>query len=218
MSREYTFTTEGSEFDTILTVFEGNSPDNLQEVAFNDNSKQGGISARWSSLNVVADEGVTYWIQISAQFEGQTGPVSFAIIAGVFPQTLQEWLQTELVDFGITSNNGPMDDHDKDGLVHLMEYAFGLNPRGPDDPGFLRMIQSTFSDKVALVYNRRKAATAPGLVYSTEFSGNFIDWNGEDLDQSVDSVNSVWEKVSVLQPDSLGNGMRAARVLVSQQP
>lgn len=220
MSREYKIQMRSDDFDTILTVYEGPNADSLVELGSNDNDWDLGINDWGSGLTILGEEGKSYWFQASAKFEGQTGRFTISIVPGVFPQTLEEWLKTELADFGITTNNGPMDDYDEDGLIHLVEYAFGLNPRGRDPHRFVRMNTSSFGDedRIIMFYERRKAATAPGLSYRTQFSGDQVNWSGENNDEFVESLNSVWEEVRV-EPDETPDGkFKTGRVLVSMEP
>lgn len=220
MSREYKIQLTSPDFDTILTVYEGPNADSLVELGTNDDDWEASINSWNSGLTILGEEGKTYWFQASAKFEGQTGRFTIFITPGVFPQTLEEWLQTELVDFGITTNNGPMDDYDEDGLIHMVEYAFGLNPRKRDEHNNMRMIVSSFGgeDRVILNFEQRKASTAPGLTYVPELSGDLINWSGEDLDIFVESLNSVWEEVTVRLDQTPDGKFTTARVLVSMEP
>ena len=38
----------------------------------------------------------------------------------------------EIVNWGTTAGHGPLDDFDRDGVVELLEYAFGGDPKMPD--------------------------------------------------------------------------------------
>jgi hypothetical protein len=215
-SRDYAFTTEGSDFDTVMTIFSGPNASNLEEVGWNDNgSLVPSLFLTTSYLMLPVTEGTVYWIQISARFEGQTGFIRMSLIPGSIPQTLAEWLQSELLDFGISTLNGAFDDYDKDGFVHLVEFAFGMNPRVKDRTVPIVPIQSGFSGDMLFKFPRRKASTDPSLTYEPEFFSFGSGWTTEVDRTTVDSIDSVWEEVLVRQPASISGIFRGGRVKVT---
>ena len=123
-------------------------------------------------------------------------------------ESLASWTQTELIDKGVTTGNGPLDDHDKDGLVHLIEYAFGLSPTQPDHhllvpstgtSGLPSIILGGDSgDRLRVEFVRRKAETSPGLVYSVEFARSLAGpWSSSTTEEQTTSIDATWERVVV---------------------
>jgi hypothetical protein len=64
------FLTEGSDFDTVLAVYTGDSLSSLRSVASNDDVS----GALWSRVSFEARAGTTYWIAVDG-FRGTTGRV-----------------------------------------------------------------------------------------------------------------------------------------------
>ena len=53
-------------------------------------------------------------------------------MTAAYPETFESWVQIELIGHSVTGLTGPLDDYDADGVNHLLEYAFGMNPRLSD--------------------------------------------------------------------------------------
>lgn len=67
----FTFATHGSEFDTILRVHSGTAPDDLTEMAMNDDD--GDVLTSSVSVEVTLDE--TYYVEVTAK-DGAAGLVT----------------------------------------------------------------------------------------------------------------------------------------------
>jgi uncharacterized repeat protein (TIGR03803 family) len=121
--------------------------------------------------------------------------------------------------------SGPGADPDNDGLVNLLEHAFNLNPLISGNPilvsntglSGLPLISSTGSGaslRLRLEYLRRKAATHPGLSYTPQFSSTLTGiWSAATGPETVQSIDSEWERVTVEEPAS-GSDKRFGRVMV----
>lgn len=86
--------------------------------------------------------------------------------------------------------NGSMEDSDSDGLVNLLEYAFGIDPTRPaaealsfvpdgnvisPGPPLLAISEGLPATYKAIFARRKNHATA-GITYSTQFSADMITW------------------------------------------
>jgi subtilisin-like proprotein convertase family protein len=106
-------------------------------------------------------------------------------------------------------------DNDLDGLKTLIEFGFNLNPivsdrviynpntpLGGGDPVGLPLIEpfgQGGATQLKIVYPRRKASTGAALTYINRFGSDFSSWINPGPD-SVESLNSEWEKVTVTDP------------------
>lgn len=90
----------------------------------------------------------------------------------------------EILHFGSTNalNGGALDDFEGDGLVNLLEFAFGSNPT-VDDAASVAPGYGISSDTFEYVYRRRQDAGARNLIYSPEQAANLLsdDWKAEGL-------------------------------------
>ncbi len=137
------------------------------------------------------------------------------IITGVYGQDIDGWLVSELQDFGVTTNNGILDDFDFDGLLHLIEFAFGLSAREVGYDG-LPIIASD-GDRLTITYRRRRAELNPGITYTPEFGTSLgADWAGSARPEIVTPMDEIWEEVTVEDEQALdGTGIRFGRVRIS---
>jgi hypothetical protein len=81
---------------------------------------------------------------------------------------LSNWRHTH---FGTTANAGPAADNadpDKDGLVNLIEFAFGLNPNTPDAAALPEW--ELEDDDYSLTFTR--PASVDGITYAAEYSSS----------------------------------------------
>lgn len=76
-SGDFTFTTQGSAFDTLLAVYQGATPGALTTLASNNDDGSGGGA---SSVTLSATAGQTYWIAVDG-YNGATGAVRLAWFA-----------------------------------------------------------------------------------------------------------------------------------------
>ena len=85
------FSTEGSDFDTVLAVYEGGGFSSMTQVACDDNS---GSDGRTSVVNVPVTVGRTYYVAVDGA-GGASGLVRFRYELGNNPRiTLQPRSQT----------------------------------------------------------------------------------------------------------------------------
>jgi hypothetical protein len=70
----------------------------------------------------------------------------------------------ELSRFGTTTGHGPLDDHDKDGYVELLELAFGLNPTLSNSGGLPSVTQEGGYLTVTITKQ-------PGVAYEAQTAG-----------------------------------------------
>ena len=83
---------------------------------------------------------------------------------------LQDWRQTHFGNPGNTGDGADLNDFDKDGLVNLIEFAFGLNPR-QDSSGLLPQPLQIGSD---LVLSFGQPAAVSGITYGAEWSQTLL--------------------------------------------
>ena len=133
--------------------------------------------------------------------------------------------------FGIIPNTGiaaDSADPDKDGLVNLLERAFNLNPNQPALPILtagtgttgLPLIRRTGQPPVfSIQYLRLKAATNPELIYTPQFSSSLDGtWSAFTGTETVQSIDSEWERVTVEDAITNPPSTRFGKVKVSTPP
>ena len=69
----------------------------------------------------------------------------------------------------------PTADLDGDGIVNLVEFALGLNPRVPDAPDFTNPVLRI----------RRRPAAGTNLIYTLQSSTDFVTWTDGGVPDSV---------------------------------
>jgi hypothetical protein len=73
-----------------------------------------------------------------------------------------------------TVTEGPTGDHERDGLMNGVEYAFGLNPTTPT-PASALPSPTRIGDTYAVTFTQPAGVT--GVTYGAQFSTNLITWN-----------------------------------------
>lgn len=124
---------------------------------------------------------------------------------------------TELSDPAVS---GPEVDVDLDGLVTLLEFALGHDPRVHDSNAIPvgRIVQDGGKDYLALTFKRLQKA--PGLIYRIEVSSDLVTWAvasavvGTVLDHG-DGTESVTIRDNL--PIAVENGRRFMRIVATLQ-
>lgn len=134
---------------------------------------------------VEGDETVTLLLQASANYS-RTSLSSATVV--IQDRPVDAWRKAnftagELLDPNIS---GDAADPDHDGLVNLVEYALGLNPKSADGNPFSPSVSGGY---FTLSYTRSKAATDVAVV--VEQSGDLFSWqSGPAYLQQVDCVDA----------------------------
>jgi len=113
---------------------------------------------------------------------------------------------------------GPGDDQDGDGLVNLLEFAFGTGPTVADGqiayvsggsvtPGGPKTFPNVpESGMYSMVFGRRVDYLATGLAYKVQFSADLEVWvdNNDTTNPPVEvATNGMVDAMSVLYPDTI---------------
>ena len=86
------------------------------------------------------------------------------------PSGYAGWVATQYP----AANEGPLGDHEKDGLANGVEYAFGLNPLVPNAGSALPQparVGNTF------IVTYTQPATITDVTYSAQWTTDFVMWN-----------------------------------------
>lgn len=137
----------------------------------------------------------------------------------------EQWAFDHGVDGGASSQ---LLDEDGDGIAKLLEYAFNLDPSDPDHfvydsaevpgSGLPRMIVSPGNPSgrlLSLQFLRRKASA---LTYTAQFGANLDDFTPALAPPLVESIDAVWERVTIADPGGSGPARRYGRVVVTLTP
>lgn len=123
--------------------------------------------------------------------------------------------------------SGPDQTPQDDGVANLLKFAFNLDPTRPD-PRLLHFGAGDLAGlpgaamvggKLRLEFLRRKQVTTPGILYIPQFCGDLATWadfSGPAL--QIDSVDPVWERVLVEDPQPAGAAARFGRLKIVQTP
>lgn len=134
---------------------------------------------------------------------------------------------TWVIGAGLTSgNDGINDDGETDGLVNLLEFAFGTDPKANDNNPLVVTDGSTFTPGTQIVqisapftpanvtaqFVRRIDAAAAGLTYIPEFSADLATWETDSSNSAptVVSTQGDYQVVSVPYLVFLSNGQKAS--------
>lgn len=139
-----------------------------------------------------------------------------------YTQTYEGWSLITFTDSQrAAGNTGQREDFDRDGIVNLLEWAFGLNPLVADShstatdslPG-IPLVNPMTPGGMTVQYLRRKSAVSAGVTYEAGFTSSLDTWqSGMELDP-VD-IDSEWEQVTVEDAGPVTEGRRYARVAVT---
>lgn len=134
----------------------------------------------------------------------------------------QEWAVAAGIDDGPAAR---MEDGDGDGIVNLLEWAFGMDPTRPDlmhdDPGRtppaglprMAMSEADGETRLELTYLRRRGVE--GLTYVPEFGDGPGAFEATSAAPEVEPVDDDWERVRVRdETGSPAAGRRFGRVRV----
>jgi hypothetical protein len=124
--------------------------------------------------------------------------------------------------------SGPNADPGKDGVCVLLAYALNLHPKN-NDCRFMTPGTGTFGlpaatrrnvsgqTRLTLEFVRRRAASAPGITYRVEFTGNLPNsaaWASTGS-ETVVTIDSTWERVLVTDTQP-ATPARFGRLVVTQ--
>ncbi len=129
---------------------------------------------------------------------------------------------------GMTGENlGMNDDYDNDGVVNLLELAFGTDPTVPSPQAldapivdgtrtlaergrpFHETINTSAAPKMTVLLMRRTSHAADGLTYHVEFSWDMNSWQTSSATPQVLLTDGDYELVEVPYPFFLSNGKKA---------
>jgi hypothetical protein len=194
----------------------------------------GAVNASWNMSGTQVFQVAVYgFVDRAVVTAGQITADNFSVItpaAGAPVTSIQTW---QIAKFGSASNpEAALDfDKDKDGLLNLIEYAFKLEPQVPGTPvlttltgtsGLPRItpVGSGATQRLRLEYVRMKASFNPGITYVPQFSstlqgGGTGGWSAITGPETVQSIDTQWERVVI--EDTAGTGLpnRFGRVLVT---
>ena len=138
---------------------------------------------------------------------------------------LAEFTAQELMNPNIS---GPNADPDLDGLLNLLEYAFGFDPHTPDaSNGFsgametIPVIGGAAREAYVVRFHRRLEAT--DLVYEVQVSTDLVNWNSgpnysRALSPAISDGNGVTETLRVeIFGSATSPGQRYVRLRVRLQ-
>ncbi|MBN8458818.1 MAG: DUF2271 domain-containing protein [Verrucomicrobia bacterium] len=112
-----------------------------------------------------------------------------------------------------------------DGVTNLQKFAFNLDPSKADSRKLvagaggtagLPSVTTGANGVIHIEFIRRKAATAPGVVYRVEVSSDLTNWFDLTHLAAAVSINETWERVTVDDIPPAGGGLRFARVRVEE--
>ena len=104
-----------------------------------------------------------------------------------FTLTFASWAATHS-----PSQQGPNDDPDYDGIVNLLEYAFGTHPSEPGSATAPTLVRIGFV--ISLSYPRLRAE----LIYTVEASADLVSWSSAGIDQ--DAVTPIGGTATATMP------------------
>ncbi|MDB6135379.1 MAG: repeat containing protein [Verrucomicrobiales bacterium] len=142
------------------------------------------------------------------------GAVRRGVPVPALPPALGSW---RLLHFGTTENSGAAADgfdFEGDGLVNLLEYGLGLDPKAADSPAPLRIAAGEVGG-LDLHYTRSAAALSAGAVFTVEWSDNTTGpWSAEGMTETILSEDALVQRVRASVPAG-PSGRRFAHLRVT---
>ena len=166
-------------------------------------------------------------------YPGYSPDLAFQVLGTVVPPltTAQSWRQQY---FGTTESSGNAADNadaDGDGVLNLLERAFGTNPTVsqtnvisvsgqtivPGSPTTI-VASSTYSVNHRALFGRRKDYASAGLTYTAQFSADLATWVSSTATPTVIADDGVMQAVTVPYPLSInGKKPQFFKIAVTQQ-
>jgi hypothetical protein len=194
----------------------------------------GSGAARTVTVTPVAGQSGTVTITLTASDGSLTGSTSF----NVSVDGMGIWAQTY---FGnATVNVGNVEDFDSDGVINLLEFAFGTLPNNNTSGSGILQYTGTFAGGGTLtstgqpgtgfeptsmgidfraLFVRRNDYAASGLTYTPQFSANLTTWQDSAAVPAVLADNGTHQVVSVPYPPFIaGKKARFFRISVTKAP
>jgi hypothetical protein len=120
--------------------------------------------------------------------------------------------QNWITDYKLTGKDAAPDaDSDGDGIVNLLEYAFGLDPTAADRVGLPTSgtVSDQGTDYLSITFHRLLGAT--DIHYTPEFGDDFLHWSPEaavEVSPASPSANALTEAVTVRDTVPMGGSSR----------
>jgi hypothetical protein len=151
------------------------------------------------------------------------------ILQGTSLPLLDYWRKQNFSTTANVGNAADGADPDGDGIINLIECAFGMDPwRSPgtgvgSTTGRLPSASvgaPEVTPRLRMEYLRRKSSSLPGISYEVEFGsdlhgGGPDGWLPASATESVSPVDESWERVTVEDLDGEGLPMRFGRLRIS---
>lgn len=187
-----TYATDYSPFPSSITIPAGATSATVTITPVADNIAEGDETA---VVVLKADPQYTIIGQTSATVTIQDKPID--------AWRFSKFTTAELAD---SSLSGDLADFEKDGIVNLHEYAFGLEPKASDTGG-LPLVSIQPNGALAIAYTHVKSAT--DIAYTVQVSNDLVTWYSGPAYTSVISAvdHGATETVkvgSLLAPDPMG--------------
>ena len=189
------------------------------------------VGSSWISI-AEADEDVPCSFYSSRISSSLTWITSTAAGSGVIAtESFAAWQKLYFTPAQIAQSavSGPLADFDKDGINHLLEFAFHLDPIFSEPKildaatgfrGLPLVRKETISDeeRLTIEFLRRRNDNGAALTYSPEFSSDLQNWDAIGTVE-VSAINERWERVKII--DSITRSQmsrRYGRVRVTMPP
>jgi len=148
--------------------------------------------------------------------------------ASAWARTYAQMEAWRLKNFGSTATSPASHSlaTDVDGVANLLKYAFNLDRGKPAEillagsgtSGLPDIRLDLTTTTLCVEYIRRRAGTAPGIVYNVEFSSDLINWSTPaNAAEAVEEIDGVWQRVRFYDPFAPVHGApRFGRVRVEE--
>lgn len=141
--------------------------------------------------------------------EIRTEDTALDIGAYELPKPIKQWRNSK---FGLDANNlsiaGDTVDNDGDGVVNLLEYAFGMEPLVSSDQGFPRSSLMADDAQQFLTLSFTILPPPSGLTYTVQTSDDLVNWEDGTIYSDSTNLLETATTVDISPPDSTNKLVR----------
>jgi hypothetical protein len=127
--------------------------------------------------------------------------VATRTVGGSGTPAFNDWIAAAFPGVSDPATIGPGADPDNDRIPNIVEYALGLDPKTPSQPGsvFRGYTDAANPTQITFEYTRPKGLSGTQLTYAVQSSPDLLNWSSGSGTETVVDLGNGTEKVTVQQ-------------------